>query len=158
LTTLESFVLRETHFRRIMKFLALPAQYRGPACTLGASLTLAFVNFATHSSLLDLLVGSKLRHRFPSIFGLPKWISNITGTPTCVDDVTTAMIGPFPELNDFNAITAMVKLPVILKGVPPECRYWSIQVRKDEHPARHDRPGVNANAGNLPATIAASTR
>ncbi|GMH85600.1 hypothetical protein TL16_g10281 [Triparma laevis f. inornata] len=68
-----------------------------------------------------------MRYKLPSIFGKPKWISNITGTPSCVDDVTTAMIGPFPELNDFNAITAMVPLPVTLSGLPPDARYWSIQ-------------------------------
>jgi len=45
-----------------------------------------------------------------------------------VDDVTTAMIGPFPELNDFNAITASLPLPCVLKGSPPNCRYWSIQI------------------------------
>jgi len=110
-----------------MKFPTLPPNLKGPACTFGLTLGLALFNFVSHSSLLDLLIGSKLRHRFPSLFGFPKWISNITGTSTCVDDVKTAMIGPFPELNDFNAITAMVKLPVVLKGLAPDCRYWSIQ-------------------------------
>ncbi|GMI03233.1 hypothetical protein TrVE_jg8314 [Triparma verrucosa] len=90
-------------------------------------LALSLGNFAYHSSLFDLLIVSKLRYKFPSLFGKPKWISNITGTPTAVDDVTTAMIGPFPELNDFNAITAMVPLPVTLTGLPPDARYWSIQ-------------------------------
>lgn len=75
----------------------------------GAVTALSLGNFACHSSLFDLLFVSKLRYKLPSIFGKPKWISNITGTPSCVDDVTTAMIGPFPELNDFNAITAMVR-------------------------------------------------
>jgi hypothetical protein len=45
-----------------------------------------------------------------------------------MDYVTVAKIGPFPELNDFNAISAAGQLPMVLKGVPPKCRYWSIQV------------------------------
>lgn len=94
---------------------------------MGVAAGLSFVNFVLHSSLFDTFFLSKLRYKLPALFGKPKWISNITGTPSCVDDVTTAMVGPFPELNDFNAITAMVPLPVVLKGLPPTCRYWSIQ-------------------------------
>lgn len=45
-----------------------------------------------------------------------------------MDDVTVAMVGPFPELNDHNAIATSIPLPCTFVGIPPNARYWSIQV------------------------------
>jgi len=89
---------------------------------------LAALNFALFSSIFDVLILAKLKWKFPKLFGKPAWVSNITGTPTAMDNVTVAAVGPYPELNDFNAISANGLLPMVLKGRPPKCKYWSIQV------------------------------
>lgn len=128
-----------------MAFFTTPRYLAVTAC-------LGFLNFALHASVFELLLTSRLRWKFPALFGKPKWISNITGTcyvsstsltsssmavanpitragtPTVMDDVSVAAIGPFPELNDFNALSAAGQLPMVLQGTPPKCRYWSIQV------------------------------
>jgi len=89
---------------------------------------LSVMNFTLHTTLFELLFFSRFKWKFPKLFGRPKWISNIPGTATVMDDVSVAAIGPFPELNDFNALSAGAPLPFVLRGTPPKCRYWSIQV------------------------------
>jgi len=60
-----------------------------------------------------------------------RWVSNIPGNPTSLDYLLVAFFGPFPEMNDFNSVLTQIPFrrgPVLLKGVPPRCRYWSFQV------------------------------
>lgn len=113
----------------------------------------ALLDFALHSDLVDLVLLSRLRfrcaalaRRYPrlaSFLPLPKWISNIPGNATAADDATIALVGPFPELNDHNAIVASLPLPATVRGVPPECCYWSIQCFFDK--AKGD-DGVSAES------------
>ncbi len=117
----------KTILTKVMGIFDVDDSYKRIAKTCFAAAGLSLTNFVLHTELFQLLLLSKLRYKFPALLGKPKWISNITGTSTCVDEVVTATIGPFPELNDHNAITAGVPLPVVLKGRPPKCRYWSIQ-------------------------------
>lgn len=90
------------------------------------------------SDILSIAIGQGVRHALrkalkPSHWcwlpdwAQPTWVSNIPGNAYAVDDFTIGAVGPFPELNDHNAILAAVPLPAVLKGRPPPARYWSIQ-------------------------------
>ena len=99
----------------------------------------ALANLVLHTDVFDIVFFSKTRFRFSALAAylppwlawflpLPKWISNIPGTPSCADAVTVAALGPFPELNDHNAIVASTPLPCTLRGKVPGAKYWSVQV------------------------------
>lgn len=80
--------------------------------------------------VLESMTSVVLRKVFGWVPKAPWWVSNIPGTPTQFSTVLTCFVGPFPELNDFNAIqmSAPVDKPLVLRGTPPtHCRYWSFQ-------------------------------
>ena len=73
----------------------------GVFCTL-SPLSLSWSpQLVLHTSLFELLFLSRLRWRYPKVLGKRKWSSNITSTPSVMDDVSVAAVGPFPELDDF---------------------------------------------------------
>ena len=83
--------------------------------------------------LVDLIIYLNLQNMLKRIFG-HRFSSNICGNPYAIDPLLTAMAGPYPELNDFNAIATGLPLhkPLVLIGkVPRHARYWSIQLYLD---------------------------
>jgi hypothetical protein len=86
--------------------------------------TIGFMDFLLASGLLKTLTSMFLGSKFKSLKLINGWISNIPGNPTCLDHLVTVLLGPYPEMNDFNAILTGVPLdgPVLLHGVSPKCR------------------------------------
>mmetsp|Transcript_9081 Transcript_9081/g.11901 ORF Transcript_9081/g.11901 Transcript_9081/m.11901 type:complete len:453 (+) Transcript_9081:109-1467(+) len=95
------------------------------------TLAVAFINFLLTSGFLKVFLNIVLGPFIPA-FKINRWISNIPGNPTSLDHLTAAFFGPYPEMNDFNAVLAGVPLkdgPVLLEGLAPtKCRYYSFQL------------------------------
>ena len=83
--------------------------------------------------VIDMVSYLNLQNMIKKVFG-HRYISNICGNPFAIDTLMTALVGPYPELNDFNGVSMGLPLdkPLVLVGkVPRHARYWSFQLFLD---------------------------